>query len=157
MRRKGWGCTDLASEPIPEHSHRSGCHTWYHIAHNDGPQRNPSEKLVLLHGFGFHGTQQRVIPLLRQIPTRNEAWLWLRLHGKESACQSRRRRRHRFNPWSGKSPGGGNDNPLHCSCLEKAMDRGVWWAGVHGVAKSWTRLRRHAHDYELILADTEKD
>ena len=31
---------------------------------------------------------------------------------KESTCQSRRCRRHRFNTWSGKSPGGGNDNPL---------------------------------------------
>ena len=32
--------------------------------------------------------------------------------------------------------GGGNGNPLHCSCLENPMDRGAWWAAVHGVAKS---------------------
>ena len=31
-------------------------------------------------------------------------------------------------------------NPLQCSCLENPMDRGPWWATVHGVAKSWTQL-----------------
>ena len=39
-------------------------------------------------------------------------------------------------PGSGRSPGGGNDNPLQCSCLENPMDRGAWWATVHGVTKS---------------------
>ena len=32
----------------------------------------------------------------------------------------------------------GNGNPLQYSCLENSMDRGAWWATVHGVAKSWT-------------------
>ena len=41
------------------------------------------------------------------------------------------------------SPGEGNGNPLQCSCLENSMDRGAWWASVHGVAKSWTGLRPH--------------
>ena len=40
----------------------------------------------------------------------------------------------------GRSPGEGNGNPLQCSCLENFMDRGVWWATVHGIAKSWTQL-----------------
>ena len=31
-----------------------------------------------------------------------------------------------------------NGNPLQYSCLENPMDRGAWWATVHGVAKSWT-------------------
>ena len=37
-------------------------------------------------------------------------------------------------PWSGKSPGGvnGGVNPLQYSCLENSMDRGAWWATVHG-------------------------
>ena len=35
----------------------------------------------------------------------------------------------------GRSPGEGNRNPLQCSCLENSMDRGAWWATVHGVAK----------------------
>ena len=36
------------------------------------------------------------------------------------------------------SPGEGNGNPLQYFCLEKPMDRGTWWATVHGVAKSQT-------------------
>ena len=36
--------------------------------------------------------------------------------------------------------GEGNGNPLQYSCLENSMDRGAWWAAVHGVTKSWTRL-----------------
>ena len=38
----------------------------------------------------------------------------------------------------GRSPGGGNGNPLQYSCLENPMDRGTWQAIVHGVAKSQT-------------------
>ena len=36
---------------------------------------------------------------------------------------------------SGRSPGGGNGNPLQYSCLENLMDRGAWQAIVHGIAK----------------------
>ena len=43
-------------------------------------------------------------------------------------------------PGSGRSPGGGNGNPLQSSCLENPMHRGAWWATVHGVAKCRTRL-----------------
>ena len=39
-----------------------------------------------------------------------------------------------------RSPGEGNGNPLQYSCLESLMDRGAWWATVHGVTKSQTRL-----------------
>ena len=38
-------------------------------------------------------------------------------------------------PGWGKSPGGGHGNPLEHFCLENPMDRGAWWAAVHGVAK----------------------
>ena len=41
---------------------------------------------------------------------------------------------------SGRSPGEGHGNPLQYSCLENSMDQGAWWAMVHGVAKSQTRL-----------------
>ena len=43
-------------------------------------------------------------------------------------------------PGSGRYPGGGNCNPLQWSCQENSMDRGAWWALVHGVAKSRTQL-----------------
>ena len=40
----------------------------------------------------------------------------------------------------GRSPGEGNGNSLQYSCLEKSMDRGDWWATIHGVTKSRTGL-----------------
>ena len=48
-------------------------------------------------------------------------------------------------PGSGISPGVGSGNPFQYSCLENPMDRGVWWATVHGVTKSGTRLSTHTH------------
>ena len=39
-------------------------------------------------------------------------------------------------PGSGRSPGGGRGNPPQYSCLENPMDRGAWWAAVHGVSES---------------------
>ena len=38
--------------------------------------------------------------------------------------------------------GEGNGNPLQCSCLENPRDGGAWWAAVHGVAQSRTRLKQ---------------
>ena len=52
---------------------------------------------------------------------------------KESACQYR-------SPGSGRSPEEGTGNPLQYSCLGNPMDRGAWWATVHGVTKSGTWL-----------------
>ena len=46
---------------------------------------------------------------------------------------------------SGSSPGEGNGNPLQYSCLENPKDGGAWWATVHGVAKSRTRLSDYIH------------
>ena len=50
-------------------------------------------------------------------------------------------------PRSGRSPGGGHGNPLLYYCLENPMDRGAWWATVHGVTKSWTGLNDLACTY----------
>ena len=43
-------------------------------------------------------------------------------------------------PGLGRSPGEGSGNPPQYPCLENLMDRGAWWAAVHGVAKSQARL-----------------
>ena len=47
-------------------------------------------------------------------------------------------------PGSGRFPVGGHGNPLQYSCLENPLDRGAWWATVHRVAKSQTRLKQHS-------------
>ena len=57
---------------------------------------------------------------------------------KESACNAGDIRDVGSVPGSGRSPGGGNGNPLQYSCLENSMDRGTWWATVYGVAQSRT-------------------
>ena len=57
--------------------------------------------------------------------------------GKESACNIGDKSSI---PGLGRSPEEGNGYPLQYSCLENSMDRGAWWAMVHGLAKSLTRL-----------------
>ena len=53
-------------------------------------------------------------------------------------------------PRWGRSPGGGNGNPLQYSSLENPIDRGGWWATVHGVIKSRIRLSPHGYCYEKM-------
>ena len=47
------------------------------------------------------------------------------------------------NSGSGRSPGGGNCNPLQPSCLKNPMDGGAWWTIIHGVTRSQTLPSRH--------------
>ena len=49
-------------------------------------------------------------------------------------------------PELGRSPGEGNGNPIQYSCLGNSMDRGAWWATLHGVTKSQTGLKRLSMD-----------
>ena len=56
-------------------------------------------------------------------------------------------------PGSERSPGGGHGNPLQYSCLENPMDRGAWWATVHGVTTSQTRVKQlsmHTPDQGML-------
>ena len=46
---------------------------------------------------------------------------------------------------SGRSPGEGNGNLLRYACLGNAVDRGAWWATIHGITKSQTCLSTHTH------------
>ena len=59
-----------------------------------------------------------------------------------------------FNPWVGKIPWRGNGYPLQYSCLENPMDRGAWWAIVHGATKSWTRLS-NSHSFTDYKSSSE--
>ena len=49
----------------------------------------------------------------------------------------------------------GNGTPLQYSCLENPMDGGAWWATVHGVAKSWTRLSNFTFTFHLHTLEKE--
>ena len=74
------------------------------------------------------------------------------LSGKEPACNAGVAGDMGLIPESGRSPGGGHGNPLQYSCLENPMNKGAWWATVHGVTKSWTQLKwfsthTHTHTY----------
>ena len=57
--------------------------------------------------------------------------------GKESACNAGDLD---LIPGLGRSPGGGYGNPLQYFCLKNPMDRGAWWATVHGIADSRTQV-----------------
>ena len=75
-------------------------------------------------------------------------------NGEEPTCQCWRYKRGRFDPGSGRSLGGGDGNPLQYACLENPMHSGTWWATVHRVTKSQTRLKwlsTHACSIQYIL------
>ena len=60
-----------------------------------------------------------------------------------------------FIPGSGRFPGEGNGYPLQYSCLENSMERGAWWATVHGVAESdmtvsLTNTHTHTHTHSKV-------
>ena len=57
--------------------------------------------------------------------------------GKQSTCNAEDLG---LIPGLGRSLQEGNGNLLQCSYLVNPMDRGAWWADVHGVANSWTQL-----------------
>ena len=71
---------------------------------------------------------------------------------KESACNAGTLG---LIPGSGRFPGEENGNPLQCSCLENPMDRGAWWATVHGVARVGhglvTKTTIHIYIKRLLL------
>ena len=80
------------------------------------------------------------------------AWFpwWLKQY-KESTCNAGDLASI---PGLGRSPGEGNGYPLQYSCLENSKDGGAWRAAVHGVAKSWRRLKqlRIAHKHDKFVA-----
>ena len=53
------------------------------------------------------------------------------------------------------SNGEGNGNPLQYSCLENPMDGGAWWAAVHGVTRSQTRLSNFAFTFHFHALEKE--
>ena len=80
----------------------------------------------------------------------SQTWLkWL----SSSSRQHIKKQRHYF---ANKCLSGeGNGTPLQYSCLENPMDGGVWWAAVHGVAKSQTRLSGFTFTFHFHAVEKE--
>ena len=72
--------------------------------------------------------------------------------GKKSACNAGDLG---LIPRSGISHGEGNGTPLQYSCLENPMDGGAWWAAVHGVVKSRTRLSDFTFTFHFHALEKE--
>ena len=82
-----------------------------------------------------------------QVPNNIVGLPWW-LSGKESACNARDLGSV---PGLRRSPGEGNGYPLQYSCLGNPMGRGPWWAIVHGIANSWTRLSSQTDTHTIML------
>ena len=106
--------------------------------------------LILGHGFPG-GSDGRVClqcgrpgfnPWVRKIPSRRK---WqatpVFLPGEFHPLKKEMASHSSLLAWRVPSPQEGNGKPLQSSCLESSMDRGAWWATVHGVTRSQTRLR----------------
>ena len=70
--------------------------------------------------------------------------------GKESTCKAGD---SGLIPGSGRVPGEGYGSPLQYSCLENPLDRGAWWAAVHGATKSQTRLSKTLFGWDDQVMD----
>ena len=73
------------------------------------------------------------------------------LSGKESTCDAGDLGSV---PGLGRSPGEGNGYPLQYSCLDNPIDRGAWWATIHGVMKSWM-TERHTFTHKKYTMESK--
>ena len=74
----------------------------------------------------------------------NSAWIRHQYLNSDQICH-----------WLTPTIGEGNDTPLQYSCLENPMGRGAWWAVVHGVAKSWSRLSDFTFTFHFHALEKE--
>ena len=86
-----------------------------------------------------------------------EPWLSLNrwLSGRESSCNAGDKGEVGSTAGLGRAPGEGNGTPLQYCCLENPMDGGTWWATVHAVAKSQTRLSDFTFTFHLHALEKE--
>ena len=121
-------------------------HTYTQMTNEQKEQKRQQSRIDLGHGQpALAALWHRTRPghSLNHIPSRipsgsrsnNHMCPWW-LSGKESMCQGRRLR---FNPWVGKIPWKRKWQPTPVFLLENPMDRGAWWATVHGVTKEQLR------------------
>ena len=104
--------------------------------HGQKSSQNASLKTILLCLHSAGEIQSKSLQIYRQTgPCVIRSLIWVQPHhpslsnSKESACNAGDLGSI---PGSGRSPGVGSGSPLQYSCLENPMDRGAWWATVHG-------------------------
>ena len=85
----------------------------------------------------MHLTSQRLLRDKKQVKLRPYVGFLGGSDGKEAACNGGD---SGSIPGLGKSPREGHGYPLQYSYLENNMDKGSWWATVHGITKNWTGL-----------------
>ena len=132
-----WGMNDVklmddSPEPIPL-STGLWClwRHWLHLTWFFGPQYLPEHQP--------HGWRWSDICWMRKIKSIHISILGFSC-GSDGKASAQNSGDSGSIPGSGRSPGEGHGNPLQNSCLETSMDGGAWWATVHGVTKSRTRL-----------------
>ena len=113
-----------------------------------GPRDPEAFQSLTTHDHSILPQPRALWPLNRVFPSSLLTPLPWWLRGKESTCNAGDTGSI---PELKRSPGEGNGNPLQCSCLGNPMERGAWWATVHGVAKSRTQLSDYNHQHLLTL------
>ena len=91
----------------------------------------------------------------KQTKKLNKICVWGGNSSKESTCQCKRHKRGGSIPGSGRSPGEGSGSPLQYSCLGNPMDRGVWWATVHGSQRVRQDWRANSFTFSYLLYTCE--
>ena len=93
------------------------------------------------HNLRYRGIKLEWNTLIRQKNGWNKIMIYIQLKKFEIKKQTNKIRTY-LDQSRQKCIGGGNGNPLQCSCLENPRDGGAWWAAVYGVAQSQTWLKR---------------
>ena len=111
--------------------------------------------------------QKNLVESPRELPYAVDASYWLlvsqvtqlvKKKNLKSVCQGRRCQRHGLDPWVRKITWSRKWQPTsQLSCLENSMDRGAWWAVVHGVAKSRTQLSMHTTKHFIPTGSKASD
>ena len=137
----GWGlCSMVASLSRP----RAAC-VWY-IAHRHGGVRGEHMAVYVLALKA--SAQKRSTSFLLTFHCPKKVTCFHSCSNVREEKSHTGRRRCGFDPELGRLTAGGNGNSLQYSCLESSMDRGAWWATVHGVTKSLTKLSPYARHRE---------
>ena len=111
-----------------------------------GNSKGHSSRPALCQGHGKEGREARLL----SPPGSNIHRMWKSKQPRNANNHSQKtfqQKQFAFIPGSGRSPEEGNGNPLQYSCLGNPMDRGAWWATVHGVTKEWDTTKQLNHHH----------